>query len=411
MSKYRGIYSFGNVNKNNTKVNYQQLTNFHIPESIKDTYEKDYDIRYVDSIIKKKLEKEKYNKISDLENEIRKLENILKDENETYSYRLQCKDEIMKIKKEIENILNGQKLQKYINETKELIEEYSQLGRCDNRINFGDSKILEYENPIRISIIQKYLDIAREYYNVEVNNILKISEDDCISCGERISEDDISEEGLKQCPNCFATYKTVLYTKTAKDCDRITSIKTEDESLENFTKAFLRKQGLKYGDEIDKVCEELEEYSKNTPGITPGHIIRSKPLNSRGTKDGTDFIMLYKQLYNISRNNYYEDVNLIAHKYWGWKLPDYSHIYDKVIRIYTVTLKIFKNIPIEERERKSNLGTQFTLFKILQLCGVDVIEEEFKIVENKKSRKVQERTWKRMCDEANKIHSDIYYIP
>lgn len=414
-NKHRGIYS-SNRTSNLPKIikdnNTNQFAKDQIPDKIRDTYVKDYDIKYVDSVVRKKLIRDRTSKVSGLENEIREYEEILKDKDESYTSKMQCKDKIMEIKDEIESIISGRQLEKYVEETRELIAEYTSLGICENRISFGhEEQIVDYTNPKRIALIEKYLDVAKIYYDVEIYNIPVITENNCISCGAIITEEDVSEEGLKQCPSCYATYKTVIYNKTAKDSDRITCIKTEDESLENFIKSFYRKQGLKSGDNIDDVCQELESYSEVTPGIISGAEIRNLPLNVRGKKNGTNLVMLQKQLYNISRNNYYEDANLIAHKYWGWQLPDYSHLYDRVIRIYNETLKVFKNIPMKERERKSNLSTQFVLFKILQLCGADVIEEEFKIVENRKSRISQNRIWKIMCDEAHKKYADIYYIP
>ena len=415
---YKGIYSKKTVTvpklNNNDKI-LNQLVIDQIPEKIEDKYYNDYNIIYVDSVIKKKLEKEKIGKVENLKIEIKECESLIKDKNSNYAIKLQNKNKIMEMNEEIKYILSEKKIKKYIDETKNLIEEYKSLKTSQPKIKFGeideDDFYSEEIKTKRIVVIEKFLDIARDYYNIEVYNITNKNANCCLYCGNEIKEDDISEEGLKKCSNCNATFQTVIYTKTAKDSDRITASKTEDESLENFIKAFYRKQGLKYNENINEICKELDEYCKKTPGLLLGEEIRALPLDNRGRKEFTNLVMLQKQLSEIGRNSAYEDANLIAHKYWGWKLPDYSHLYDKVIKIYNDTLKVYKLIPREVRNRKSNLGTQFVLFKILQLCGVDVIEEEFKIVEDRDSRMSQNELWRTMCEKAGRKNTEIYYIP
>ena len=64
-NKYRGIYcpnrSFNlSIIKNN---HIHQFSKDQIPDKIRDTYVKDYDIKYVDSVIRKKLVKDKTSKV------------------------------------------------------------------------------------------------------------------------------------------------------------------------------------------------------------------------------------------------------------------------------------------------------------------------------------------------------------
>lgn len=59
---------------------------------------------------------------------------------------------------------------------------------------------------------------------------------------------------------------------------------------------------------------------------------------------------------------------------------------------------------------KVNFNTQYVLFKILQLCGADVIEEEFIRVENRNWKALQRKNWETVCSEASKKYPEIYYI-
>lgn len=114
-------------------------------------------------------------------------------------------------------------------------------------------------------------------------------------------------------------------------------------------KSFDRIQGIaKFHEDIVEIVGELDYYSKITPGVIPGKEIRNLTLNDRGRKDGTNLVILQKQLANIGRFKNYKDANLIAHKYWGWEIPNYSHLEYKVITICNKIFKIFKNFQSEK---------------------------------------------------------------
>ena len=395
--------------------------NRQIPKIIEGKYESDYDIVYIDSIIKKKLKYEKIYKVKKLESKIIEYENKLKNSRNDYITQIQIIDDINKIKNNINYILTGEKIEKYISNTKDLLIEYSKLKSNHTRIEFGK----EYNNDIfndeikikRIVVIEKYLDIAKEYHKISVYNIANLNKMNCPNCGIILEFDDTYDDESKNCNNCYASFEVVTYKKTERDSERITSSTVEDESLENFIKIFYKKQGLKYKKNdcndheiIEDICKEIEEYCKITPNTVKPEDIRKRPFDSLGRRQGTNIKMLEMLLAKINRNNFYDDADLIANKLWGNKLPNWMHLYDDVIYIYIETHKIFKLIPPEIRERTSNLPTQWVLFKILQLLNEDVVEEQFKIVENRKSRNLQKKLWKIMTTEANKVHSKIYYI-
>lgn len=399
----------------------EQSINRQIPKIIEGKYESDYDIVYVDSIIKKKLKYEKIYKVRKLESKINELENKLKARIYDYITQFQIINEINEIKTKIDYISSGERLEKYINDTRSLLSAYTQLKACHSRVEFGkeyDNDIFNDEKKIkRIVIIERYLDIAKDYHKIEVFNIANLNNSNCPNCGALIEYDEIYEEEFKKCNVCFTSFEIITYKKTERDSERITSTTTEDESLENFIKIFYKKQGLKYKKNdcndheiIDEICIELENYCKSTPNVITPEEIRKRPLDSLGRKQGTNLKMLETLLAKIGRNSFYDDADLIAHKLWGNKLPNWMHVHDEVIFIYIETHKIFKLIPPEIRERTSNLPTQWVLFKILQLLGEEVVEEQFKIVENRKSRNLQKKLWKIMTTEANKVHSNIYNI-
>ena len=111
--------------------------------------------------------------------------------------------------------------------------------------------------------------------------------------------------------------------------------------------------------------------------------------------------MLWTAISEIGHSAYYEDANLIGHLYWGWTLPNVMHHKETIISHYNKTQKVFYQIPPEERCRNSSLGTQYRLWRHLQLVGHECYMDEFKIAGNSESIRNHNRLWKLMCEGCN----------
>ena len=84
------------------------------------------------------------------------------------------------------------------------------------------------------------------------------------------------------------------------------------------------------------------------------------------------------------------------------------HLKEKLIDKYNKTQKVFYQIPQCEKERNSSLGTQYRLWRHLQLESYQCYMDEFKIAENTDSLRIHNRLWKLMCDCCT--DPDIYFI-
>jgi hypothetical protein len=181
-----------------------------------------------------------------------------------------------------------------------------------------------------------------------------------------------------------------------------------DESIDNFIRAFIRYQGLQPRDHItQELFDQLDQYFIQN-GRPIGENIRKLPLNKRGKRGDTNHKMLWTALSHINRSELYEDTNLIGHLYWGWTLNNIMHHKETIIAHYIKTQKVFYQIPQEERGRTSSLGTQFRLWRHLQLVGHECYQDEFKIAENAESMRTHNRLWALMCEGSN--DPSIYYI-
>jgi len=364
----------------NSAIQYQSY-----PTKIIGTYNDDYDIIYVNDTIINYLSQEK-NKIPDLNDKLKGLKKSLL-KLHTLNVKREIESEIIKVEKEIESIKNNEKLTDYKLKTKDLIEEYI---KC--KINNLD----------KLKIIDEYLRIAKNYIQLQVTRITN-NKKCCKKCKHDLENISADVDGILRCPNCHNEHQSIT---TSKHLDFKVHQLSNENDMENFIKALNRYQGLQTPP--PKILfTKLDAYFKER-GFPSAEEIKKLPYNDRGKKGNTNKEMLYTALSNIGYSTYYEDVNLIGNIYWGWKLNDISSLQEKILRNYMVTQKSFYKIPPEVRCRLSSLGTSFLIKKHLELVGVPVYHDDFKIAENPDSVANHKKLWKMMCELAN--DEEIYYI-
>jgi hypothetical protein len=390
---------------------------YDIPDKIEGTYKDNYNIVNVDDIIRKKLRQEKYKHLENLKAKYKNLE-IMSLTPQNYVARETTINSMNAIQKEIDNIEIGEKLRIYDEKTRDLIKEYKKYNGLIKTVSFDnnteddyiyDEKTFEkFRN--RIIIIEKYLEIASLYINVSIIKINAPSKEICCGCGGSLAKIPPSDDGFVRCPeeDCQTENIVIVQNKIIKE--GVYSTNNATESIDNFMKAFMYYQGLQNVKLPDNLFIKLDEYFRKIKRPT-GEEIMKLPLTSRGRRGDTDHKMIWSALSAIGYPEHYKHSNYICHKYWGWELPNVMHLKDIITYHYNVTEKIYKDIPVSERQRDSSLGIPYRLWRHLQLAGHECYSHEFKIVTNTDSLNCHDRLWKRMTEEANLIDPSIYYIP
>lgn len=352
------------------------------------TYIDDYDINHIHDYIIKRLKAEK-DLLTSLSNQLSKLKEF-EQRPLTLNTKRDIQQQIYTLSHQIDEVKDTSKLKTYLQQTENLLLSYNKL------------KDSIYTNK-RLAIIDSYLTIAKKYTPIKL-----IRQTDhqscCINCKKPLPIDSAPMEHLVKCEYCSNEHQMININYHQKYI-KVQNINT-DNDLENFIKALMRYQGLQ-NKPPESIYSKLDQYFAER-GLPLSQDIRSLPYNERGKKGDTNKEMLCQALAHIGCASYYEDVNLIGHIYWDWKLPNLSTLQDKIIRIYQLTQKAFYKIPPEQRFRISSLGTQFRLLKILELCGHICYYEDFKIAENNDSLQNHKRLWKMMCEIAD--DPEIYYI-
>ena len=390
-------YYFPQVKNNKIDKSFGLDTEEFLPEKIRDEYDFDYNILNVDKIIRRKILNEKTVNIPLLQERKAALNKLVR-KPQNISDRQKTINEIQKIDISIKQIETEEKLIKYNDEVHNILTYYRNYKKSILSIDFDNTKRIYTEEDIKFSnAIDLYLKIAAKYIDIIVTKKNGDEKTHCENCAMVIEEDFMaeSEDGIKICENCQC--ENILMSKNKPENKNTHT--NRDEGLENFLFAFDCYRGVKYEPLSETFIKKLNAYFSGK-GALIGEQVKLLPLNKKGRRGNTNPKMLWEALSKIGYSRYYKYTNYIAHKYWGWKLPDVDKYRNVIIDIYNKTQNGYYKIPNEEKERKSNLGIQFRLFKTLELAGHECWKDEFRIPENEKSENISVNLWRRMCNGA-----------
>lgn len=352
----------------------------------------------IDTFIKNKIEYEYEHKLviykKQLDMEMKKLQKKLFE-----IEKINIENDIKFLEKEINDIRERVKINEYINETKDIINLYKDIGPKKKVITFSMSKTEKKQdmndNKEQLYLIEKFISIAKYYH--EINLIYPPKKLICEGCGANLHKIFSDDSGCCICPIC-GVEKTVLVQNIIISENKGNNMKEGYEDRENFEKALHRFQGKQVNQPPKKLYSELDEYFMSfNPPLPTGDIIRKLPLQQNGSKKGTSRSMIIKALSETGNSVFYDDVNLICHLYWGWALPDLSADEDKIMNDYDITQEIYKKIP---KDRKSSLNTQYRLWQHLKIRGYNYPIDVFKIVKTPDIIAEHDRIMEMMCKEA-----------
>jgi len=395
-------------------TSYYGLTDIHsdnvlledVPDTISVSYVNDFNLLKIHETILRKLRSES-NKIPELKLQLkRELSSVQSPQ--TIIERNKSIRKIKDIQNEIKAIRTESKIQEYLEKSKSYIEEYKRLVPQKRKIDFTSKKekVLDekeenspnYKRKIRL--VDRYLNIAQEYIKVNLEQ-KKRNVNKCV-CGFDLTDIPIDNFGTQICPECETERYIVGFNLHKTDT---LASRNDYSDRDNFEKALMRYQGKQVDKIPDNLFGDLDKYFSSR-GKATSDVIKSRSLDSRGRKKGTNLPILYKALLATGYSSLYEDANLIAHRYWGWKLPDVTHLESVIMEDYEKTQRIYNML---QKQRSSSLGTQFRLFKHLELRGYPCSIGDFKVVKMRESIEHHNQMWKEMCDGCE--DPEIYFIP
>jgi len=416
------------TNELNNKKNFPNLIIFNLdnsdedsqsevdlPDSIHITYKNDINIIRIHEVIRRRFSYEKH-MLNNYNDQIKKINIDIK-----YAVSMNESRRMIKQKSElqgkIKDIISSESWTKYVDRVKNLLIAYTQVSTDKSKgIIIVGKRSETYEDKrkteLRLDIIDLYINIASEYITLNVSRIEKLVAA-CPICETPFKDFDVDEDaGMCICPKCSWFRENLAKSSYNRDNGKTSSSNKNDyEDRENFYKAALRFACKQVKTFHEKLENDLDEYFIGI-GIGPGSEIRQKPL-IKGKREGVGFQMMIKALTSLSRtkkkeliyrkiySDYYEDVWLIMHNYWGFTPNDIMHLIPKLMEIYDVTQEVYNGMSLTERGgRDAALNTQFRLLAELLSCDYECNKTDFKIQTSRESLENHQRIWKKMCHQT-----------
>jgi hypothetical protein len=293
----------------------------------------------------------------------------------------------------------------YISRASPLLDEYSPLASDETKgiVSVGKMTQVEDEAVVRtrLSLIKQYIDVAKDYIKLDIVNKLG-NEATCPGCSKPFDELVIDEDsGMCICRCGYERAnlsKSILY----KDGSRV-NMGNRNNYIEkqNFIKELDYFDSL-IGDPPKLLYVQLDTYFTSI-GFPIGEYWENQPLTETGEKLGTSLPIMFEALSRIENSAYFNSINLIVHKYWGWALISLNEYRDKIMGVYNDTKRIYNALPASVKEyRTASLNAKFTLLGIVRALNIPIKTERIKIQETRDSLVLHNKLWKICCDKVDK---------
>lgn len=268
---------------------------------------------------------------------------------------------------------NIKKLKDYIENTKDIVSL-----KTTDCIYTIEKFIYECKKHMKINMVR------------EKTNTLR-----CLECNNTMTSFSGSKDNISECRECGCINEFIFPATFTRDADKMISM---NEDMLNFARVLDKFEGKSGQKPPDEIFQKLDEFfiSKGKPS---GEEVRNLDLLENGKKKDTNKKLLLFALESTGYSDYYDDSNLIAHIYWGWKLPDLSGYRDSIMTIHKKTQISWNSIK-HKYDRKASLGTQFQLYVKLKAVGYPCDQDDFKIQEMVESLRLHNKAWKEMCELA-----------
>ena len=329
------------------------------PSFFKGVYKDDYPIYKIHSFLLKYLKRDRNREVLSYQIRIQELTQKIINGGLTLNKLRELGEEIEQINSKILSINDGDVIyNNYLKDTQQLVDDYIIL-RKEKKVEFNtenEEEILDENDEKRIFVIEQYIGKAIKYHNgIDVRRFINVKEK-CPICNDEFEIFD----HLLRCVKCSVEMEIIGNMITHKDVERL-GLQNDRENIDTFIKMLKKIQGLHPQKPPNSIFKELDKYFSSR-GQSIGEVIRECPLNNNGTRGEFTVEDLYLALQRTSNNLWYPDINWILYNYWGWPLPEFSHLEEIVIDDFVYTTSIINDLC---KNRKSGLGSIYHIYQLL----------------------------------------------
>lgn len=273
--------------------------------------------------------------------------------------------DIIQIDKDVKEFLkHSDDLHFYIIYTSDIIDSYKKELDSPVQINFLGKR--KKQSPqFKNDLISEYLKIAKTYkkdINIDVSETS--NEDECPKCK---SKNILYQEELAivVCQKCSRLTNILCSVYNFDDSERIhSSPRYMYDRKTHFRDCIYQYQGKQNYVVPPEILSKLQQ-KMNEFKLTPKTLKKSH-------------VLMFLKEDGLSKQ--YENVHLIHHKLTGVKLPDISHLEDKLITDFEILTNLYDSNYKTAVKRKNFISSQYVLYQLLTKHKFKCNKEDFELV-------------------------------
>ena len=361
---------------------------------------------YSNKIIEEKINIDKiknlesnYNYINDLIIKYNN-NNIINDNyyNDLWNNNIKIREDIIKIKEEINNIKNFDEVEYYEKTSYILFNYYDMIEKQSNNsiknnkfknksiiesFNLDIKKDDENENKVieKSSLVDEYLAITNN------NHIRKIEYDNrelCKNCKNPLIC--LQHDAIMICNDCgfqeplLIEQNKPLLKQNTKDTSHFSY-----KRINHFREWCNQVQGKESTDIPNEVFEKILNEIKKEKIADTRKITYNK---------------MREILKRLRINKYYEHINYIINRINGIPTPQFSaDLEEKLCSMFRdIQAPFLKHCP---KDRKNFLSYSYVLYKFFQILGLNEYLKFFPLLKSREKLYAQDQIWKKICEELN----------
>ncbi len=343
------------------------------------------DILGIHAKIRKRFMDDK-EKLPDYRDRLQELENSISAQGLKPHVNNMMKEAYDSLAKRIDDIEHNVSRDFYNSKTHELISSYGTILNTPIKRSFMKKQVVEDEHAEKKrTIIREYLEIAREYIEVEVpiSSRAPLQRVVCNMCDNK-KHFEVIDENVYTCQSCFSQQTVMRNTPSWSDIGRVNpSQKYVYDRRVHFKDSILQYQGKQNSTIPQKVYTDVTKHLE-IHGVLRGS--RDDPREVRFSQ--LTKLLLRDFLAELGYNKHYENIHLIHAALTGTKPDDISHLEEVLMDEFNQLTAVYDE-DYKDLDRKSFVSTQCVLYQLLMKHNHPCEKDDFNII----------KTPERKCDQ------------
>lgn len=275
---------------------------------------------------------------------------------------------------------------RYIIDTRELIEKYKEILNTPIKVSFIGKKS-SVDSKLKSDIINQYTTTVSNYYSISTTT--PQTNEKCDNCSS--PDFDVIEDNIRVCTSCGYQKECLIGVPSYKDMKRINVTKYTYDRRVHFKDCINQYQAKQNSTIEQDVYDKLEKEFQNN------YILVDSPHRNIKYKNVTkEHISLF--LRNLKYTKHYENVNLIHYNLTGIKPDNISYLEDILLKDFDELTRAYDAIYKNNIERTNFINTQYVLYQLLKKHKHPCKKEDFVMLKTIERQQFHDTIMKALFD-------------